>query len=129
MSLAETQAPAPPRPEPAPYPRPHAGPPWVGPVTSRVCYERQFLWVQGAIHLMGPAHRLRVHAVALVHIVLMLIVPVGDLRGVPAVLAPRRVVVGEVLRTGERIGGPTWIRMNVLEPDEAIHRDDPHRVM
>jgi hypothetical protein len=80
------------------------------------------------VHAMGPAHRLRIHPVALVHMLILLgILAMGP--RINSVLAPQYIVIGEVMRSGDRIGGPSWIAMSVTDPYESIRRDDPSLVM
>ena len=80
-------------------------------------------------HLMGPDRQLRVHPVAMVHLVLLIAIPFTGFRGSEAVLAPAYVVVGDVSRAGEVVGGPTWLNMRPAPGAQALHREPPARLM
>ncbi|QNN20934.1 RnfABCDGE type electron transport complex subunit D [Planctomycetales bacterium ZRK34] len=80
------------------------------------------------VHVTGPTHRVRVHPVAAAYLVLMMSLPLVGQQQVGAVLAPSRVVVGDVWRFSKAVG-PNWMSMTVPEQYDAIRLQDPQRQM
>lgn len=80
-------------------------------------------------HVMGPDRQLRIHPVAVVHVVLLVAIPLTGLRGNDAVLAPSHIVLGDVTRAGEPVGGPTWLQTRPAPDAHALRREPPGRLM
>jgi Na+-translocating ferredoxin:NAD+ oxidoreductase RnfD subunit len=82
-----------------------------------------------AVHVVGPIHRIRVHPVALVQLVLLLVVPLTGRLGVDAVLAPSRVVVGDVVNNVRTAGATVWINTAIPPGIDAIRRPAPDQIL
>ncbi|HUR01795.1 MAG TPA: RnfABCDGE type electron transport complex subunit D [Nonomuraea sp.] len=81
------------------------------------------------VYAIGPAHRVRVHPVALAHLLLLLTSPTWDDHRVHAVLPPDRILRGDVMDEGPPAGGPTWLATHPTPPHPSIQRHDPGAVM
>ena len=80
-------------------------------------------------HFIGPAQRVRIHPVAVIHLVLLLASPFTGVRGTEGVLAQSHILRGDVFHLAEPIGGPTWTRMHAPEGAEALRREPVSRLM
>ncbi len=82
-----------------------------------------------ACALVGPTHRVRVHPVALVQVLLALLAPQMAESAIQAVLAPNHVFTGSLQLPTTPISGLRWHQTHVQPPFDAIARPDPQRLM
>lgn len=80
-------------------------------------------------HVVGFNHRVRVHPVALAHVLMLVVGPIAGGRTAQTILSPQHVVIGDVQNVGPWTGGSSWASRRVPQPHDAFAVPMPDQFM